>query len=355
MRKGDVINGYRILKDFSTAGGGLSKWSFAARGGHEYFIKEFLAPTFPTRTAPGSETTKREKRVRCEAFERHHHALQDAVAPSCSGGGNLIFTIDFFREGAKYYKVTEKVDVSGMTVPDIAALPLSRKILILKTVAHSLNILHSLNIVHGDLKPDNILIKETTDGFFTAKLIDFDNSFFSGLPPEAAEEVVGDMVFHSPELAAHILRQDGGLGERVQTASDAFALGLIYSQYLTGRLPFYDTARFQYACTSVSSGAPAVVDGSAIPEQLAALVDSMLLLAPEGRPSIKQVFLDLKTIEKSPEFDNAGKIRLGGSLMRDGRPTDAAVAVPEPVRAAPPAIENPPTASKLRGSLIKRS
>ena len=38
MRKGDVIKGYTIVQDFTTAGGGLSKWTFATKGDKEYFI-----------------------------------------------------------------------------------------------------------------------------------------------------------------------------------------------------------------------------------------------------------------------------------------------------------------------------
>ena len=46
-------------------------------------------------------------------------------------------------------------------------------------MAHSLRILHQSTYVHGDLKPDNILSKNTT-GDYTTKLIDFDNSYFAG-------------------------------------------------------------------------------------------------------------------------------------------------------------------------------
>ena len=44
------------------------------------------------------------------------------MAPLTSYGGNLIATLDFFRAGAKYYKVTEKVDVAGLETADVAAL-----------------------------------------------------------------------------------------------------------------------------------------------------------------------------------------------------------------------------------------
>ena len=65
MKAGDVINGYRILEDFKVVGAGLSKWTFAERGGRQYFIKEFLSPTYPEDDAPGSEKIKAKKGPMC--------------------------------------------------------------------------------------------------------------------------------------------------------------------------------------------------------------------------------------------------------------------------------------------------
>ena len=114
LRAGDVVNGYRLLEDFRVVGAGLSEWSFAERGGRAYFIKRFLSPTYPDDAAPGSARTKARKRARCAAFEAHHRGIQAAMAPLTSYGGNLIATLDFFRVGAKYYKVTEKIDLAGL-------------------------------------------------------------------------------------------------------------------------------------------------------------------------------------------------------------------------------------------------
>src|SRR5437763_15318304 len=172
FRAGDVLNGYRLLEDFRVVGAGLSEWSFAERGGREFFIKRFLSPTYPEADAPGSERTKAKKRARCAAFEAHHRGIQAAMAPLTSYGGNLIATLDFFREGAKYYKVTEKVDLAGSESADVAALGFPAQLVLLKTVAHSLKILHDLHIVHSDLKPSSVMIKRTELGY-TTKLIDF--------------------------------------------------------------------------------------------------------------------------------------------------------------------------------------
>ena len=101
MKAGDVINGYRILEDFRVVGAGLSKWTFAAKDGREYFIKEFLSPTYPDEHAPGSAQTKMRKRQRCQAFERHHRRINQALAEVSGVGGNLIVTEQGIREGVR--------------------------------------------------------------------------------------------------------------------------------------------------------------------------------------------------------------------------------------------------------------
>ncbi len=200
LRAGDTVQGYRLLEDFRVVGAGLSEWTFAGRDGRTYFIKRFLSPTYPDDAAPGSARTKARKRARCAAFEAHHRGIQAAMAPLTSYGGNLIATLDFFRHGAKYYKVTEKVDLAGLDTGDVARLAFPAQLVLLKTVAHSLKILHDLEIVHSDLKPSNVLIKRTELGY-TTKLIDFDSSYVVGDPP-SPEEIVGTMNYYSPSWSA---------------------------------------------------------------------------------------------------------------------------------------------------------
>lgn len=297
MLKGDIIHGYTILKDFTTAGGGLSKWTFATKGGKEYFLKEFLSPKYPTADAPGSEKSKLRKKEECEKFEQHHKALMKEVNEKCGTGGNLVFTIDFFRYETKYYKVTEKIDVASLSINEIATLPLHNRLLILKTIAHSLNVLHKAGIVHGDLKPDNILIKQTKTATYTTKLIDFDNSYFAGKPPLLTEELVGDMVFYSPELAKYIQENESVKAKDLTTQSDIFALGLIYSLYLTGDLPDFNREKYSYACIASNSGEVIQINAKALPNPLVVLINTMLDNDYKKRPTISEVFEKLKTID----------------------------------------------------------
>jgi serine/threonine protein kinase len=367
VRAGDMLNGYTLLADFSVVGAGLSRWTFASKGGREYFLKEFLSPTYPEADAPGSEKIKAKKRARCAVFETQHRSMQAALAPLSAYGGNLIVTHEFFRAGAKYYKTTERVDAENFDVARIAALPFRQRLVLLKSVAHSLKILHDLNIVHGDLKPDNVLVKRTELGY-TSKLIDFDNSYVAGRPP-AATEIVGTINYYSPELLSYI-QEEGVEGAHLGTASDVFALGLIYSEFLTGRLPEYDPAYGEPA-VAARSGVVLKVDRTGLDPALADLVDRMMLATPAARPAIGEVHAALMGIRGSGEPPAATVPRAPSGALR-GKLVGAAAAPVAPVapaapaapRSAPtsaptapvaPAAPIPGPASGLKGKLIRRT
>jgi eukaryotic-like serine/threonine-protein kinase len=350
VKAGDVINGYRIREDFRVVGAGLSKWTFAAKDGREYFIKEFLSPTWPDEHAPGSAQTKMRKRRRCAAFERHHRRIQEALASVSGLGGNLIVTLDFFRWGAKYYKVTEKVEVAGLEPADVAAFPFQDQLVLLKTVAHSLRILHDRGIVHGDLKPSNVLIKRTELGY-TTKLIDFDNAYLAGEPPPP-EEIVGTMNYYSPELVGYIQETGTAAAELTQKA-DIFALGLIYSEYLTGTLPTFDTATYKYAGVAAAAGQILRPPATSLPTPVVELVDRMLLTDPSARPTIAEVHSTLMGI----------RVPATTTAVLAGPPAPAAPSAPTRLkgrglraatsRTASPSPEGSPT-RRLVGKLLER-
>lgn len=297
MLKGENINGYVILNDFVVAGG-MSKVSFAQKGGKEYFIKEFLYPKYPTADSPGSDKVKEQKRKACDSFEKHHRSLNQKIATKVSLGGNLVFAVDFFRYGTCYYKVTEKIDTTSISPVEISKLPLDKVLLICKSVCHSVRILHDLDIVHGDLKPDNILIKKTSMGY-SGKLIDFDDSYFSGNPPTDRESLVGTPEYYSPEQAAYIMDEDEEIkGDTLTTKSDIFTLGIILCEYFTGEKPIIDS---KYSSTwNCINNRGKISFKKNIPEPYGNLILRMLSKETDNRPAINEVFNTLKDKPKSP-------------------------------------------------------
>ena len=207
-----------------------------------------------------------------------------------------MYTVDFFRNGPCYYKITEKIDTESLSCKDIASLPVENILLISKCVCHSLRILHDLGVVHGDLKPDNILIKKTSSSIFAAKLIDFDDSYIDGLPP-ASKNIVGTPEYYSPELAAYIMDEDGEVDGRTLTVkSDIFTLGIILCEYFTGEKPIVE-ASYKNVWNSVSHGV-APTFPCHLRSDVSALLRKMLHKDPTRRPTIHEVFDTLKKMKK---------------------------------------------------------
>jgi serine/threonine protein kinase len=81
------------------------------------------------------------------------------------------------------YLVTEYVNGGSLTdrLASGVTLSLSQRVRLGMEVAAGLGVLHKAHIIHRDLKADNILLKQTLHGQFTAKIADFG---LSRLSPE---------------------------------------------------------------------------------------------------------------------------------------------------------------------------
>ncbi|MEN4475718.1 protein kinase domain-containing protein [Mycolicibacterium cosmeticum] len=327
----EVIHGYRLLQPFTTTGGGQCRWTFAEKGDNEYFLKEFLRPTYPMNKR-GSEETQRKKIADCESFEKHHRDIMHMLRRVSSAHGNLVVASDFFRSGARYYKVTTKVDVSAATPSEVSRLPTQDLWILCTALAHSINVLHGVDIVHGDLKPANVLVKETARGIPTAKLIDFDDAYRSGSPPSPAE-LVGDFIYYSPEVYSYMTKGSDShkIGSSLGTRSDMFSMGIIFCEYMTGQRPVGigpDGMPTDTCAEALNLGGKVRIpdissDRSAIQDLLKRLLSS----APSDRPSAQEVVAELKLLRlgkpasASPRERSSGESRIGtveikGSLSK---------------------------------------
>ncbi|WP_251092474.1 lipopolysaccharide kinase InaA family protein [Streptomyces sp. Caat 7-52] len=281
MKKGDVIGGYRVISEPTNANGGKCIWAFAEKGGGQYFVKRFLEPKRPRDDAADSPSVRIRRQLARE-FESRHRTIMERLRPDARGGGNLVLATDFFHEGSTYYKITERIDTSSLEKPQ--TLEPRHKMVLLKTLGNSLKQLHDIDVVHGDLKPLNVLVQKR-DGaaFHTAKLIDFDDSYVSGKPPEP-DDIAGDSVYGAPEWR-HYMQRDESVGPRHLTcAVDIFALGLMTHLYLTGELPHHDK-RYGSPADAVNAGELLDLD-LRLSDEMLGLLRGMTARAPGGRPRI---------------------------------------------------------------------
>jgi serine/threonine protein kinase len=125
-------------------------------------------------------------------------------------------------------------------------------------------------------------------------------------------------------------------------ASDIFALGLIYTEYLTGGPPPFDAARYHEPAVAVRNREMLRIPRGEIPTQLADLIDSMLAPEPVQRPTIGHVHATLMSMRPVTQ-DEVGPSPSSGLRGKGLRTT--------PQR--PPTTE-PRPAGRLVGKLVRK-
>jgi serine/threonine-protein kinase len=109
-------------------------------------------------------------------------------------------------------------------------MPIARAVDILEQMTAALARAHDLGVVHRDLKSDNIMVTARGGRKDFVKILDFGLAALTRDPRLAPKGAVfGTPEYMSPEQAR---------GEDAIASSDLYALGVLFFEMLTGRLPF---------------------------------------------------------------------------------------------------------------------
>lgn len=283
MDNQNMLGDYRLTKELTSQNSGFSVWGYGVKQGKEFFIKQFLSPKYPENDTVSSPKRLQKRLKLCEDFEYSKRRLYQTLN-RCSDG-NAVRVHEFFRVGSNYYISTQKITAPSWDIERIAALRDVDKRRLCATIAHAVASFHEGGLVHADLKHTNILFAHGASGIMTAKIIDFDSSFLETNPPQPGEEIIGDQVYFSPEACLHLWGEEVPLTCKM----DVFALGVLFHQYFTGRLPEFDRERFCYPGEAVANGDRLIL-WQGLPQWLSQLLGSMLSPDPNSRPAAAEVF-----------------------------------------------------------------
>jgi tetratricopeptide (TPR) repeat protein/predicted Ser/Thr protein kinase len=155
---------------------------------------------------------------------------------------------------------------------------------IMRQVCQALDAAHSVGVIHRDLKPQNIIRDNAgrvlVMDFGLARTIGGDGMTQSGA-------LVGTMEYMSPEQA---------LGQELDQRSDLFALGLIFYELLTGKMPFHaESAIASLLKRTQQRAIPVSEHDAAIPAALSSIVSKCLERDPAVRyQNVSEILTDLE-------------------------------------------------------------
>jgi serine/threonine protein kinase len=184
-------------------------------------------------------------------------------------------------------------------LPLLRTFPLEWKLELLYQVAIILDYLHLRGLAHLDLKPGNILFRQSPRPEFVPQpvLIDFGIAERNTLPQEiravtmmyaAPERVMDATGLQSPQLITTTQEVN-------HTAADIWAFGVLAYELLTGQYPFRVGKSKDELARSILSDAPAPIGNGELGPELEAVLRYLLAKPREQRPTIHQVIAMLET------------------------------------------------------------
>jgi serine/threonine-protein kinase len=155
-------------------------------------------------------------------------------------------------------------------------MPIARAVDILEQMTAALARAHDLGVVHRDLKSDNIMLTVRGGRNDFVKILDFGLAALARDPRLAPKGAVfGTPEYMSPEQAR---------GEDAIAASDLYALGILFFEMLTGRLPFRSGDRDELLEMQRKATPPSPRKfRSDIPDQAERIILKLLEKNPEDR------------------------------------------------------------------------
>ena len=292
-RIGTTIGNHRLLDVLGTGGMGA-----VYLGEHVYIGTRAAIKVLHDHIAADSDAVAR--------------LLQEARAAAGIGHGNIVAVSDFGEtpDGLAYI-VMEYVEGRPLDalLEQETTLPLFRAINIVNQIGGGLGAAHEKGIVHRDLKPENVMLLERSGrrkivtrsadapptvrqeiSYDHVKLLDFGVAKI--LDSSLSRQTISGMVIGTPQyMAPETARGKGEIDHRI----DIYALGVMFYEMLTGKLPFEASTPMEMMLAHCSKPVPPLRErnpNAEVTDAAEALIARALAKNPDERHADMREFLD---------------------------------------------------------------
>ena len=176
----------------------------------------------------------------------------------------------------------QKADLHSLNSMIGVPMEIGRFLRLAVAITGAVKEVHQGGLIHKDIKPVNILVRETGE----VELTGFDIA--SRLPRERQlsdppEFIAGTLAYMAPE-------QTGRMNRSIDARSDLYALGVTLYEMITGSLPFTASEPMEWVhCHIARQAVPPLDRSQNVPVAVSAIIMKLLANTPEERrtPSCK--------------------------------------------------------------------
>lgn len=212
---------------------------------------------------------------------------REALSASSLSHPNIVEIYDVGEDDGNFYIVMEYIE--GKTLKQLikkrGVLSLSETIDIMLQLLDALATAHDSYIIHRDIKPQNIMIKESG----LVKITDFGIAMaLNSAQLTQTNSVMGSVHYLPPEQAS-------GKGSTIR--SDIYSLGILMFEMLTGKVPFKGDTAVEIALKHMKEPLPSVKSLNPVVPQS---VENIILKAAAKNPKnryrdVREMAEDIKT------------------------------------------------------------
>lgn len=207
---------------------------------------------------------------------------------------NIVTIHDGGQDGGLHWLAMEFVDGPSLAkvISDKLVLPLQDVLTIFVKICSAVDFAHKHGIVHRDLKPANILLTQDWE----PKIADFGIARIASSTMTRTGVILGTPSYMSPEQIT---------GQRVDSRSDIFSLGIILYELLTGERPYLgdNPTVIMYKIVHSEPVTPEKIN-LGLPSGLSQIVMKALATNPEARyQRAGEVAVDIiELVKRTPEL-----------------------------------------------------
>lgn len=231
--------------------------------------------------------------------ESVYRFIQEARAVNAIGHPGIVDIFGFGKfDDGRHYIVMEYLEGQQLLdyMNEHGPLAPYQACPVVRQMAESLSAAHQKGVVHRDLKPENVflLFGESATWPPRIKLLDFglakllEDELQVG-PNTRMGATVGTPYYMAPEQCR---------GRKVDARSDVYALGVMFYEMITGRVPFYAEEAVDVLYMHITQDPEPPTVHTAVPPDIEKLIMDCMAKAPELRPqSMNAVIARVDAIE----------------------------------------------------------